>query len=93
MPKPRGWQSTPTAGDRRRLHRLDALTAKFLHVVAKLPHGAVVLPGLDTDLDDAAWKSIGGVTDAQGRVHHAARLQPSAICNACAARALRHQAS
>ena len=27
-------------------------TAKFLHVVAKLPHGAVVLPGLDTDLDE-----------------------------------------
>ncbi len=41
-------------------------TAKFLHVVAKLPHGAVVLPGLDTDLDDAAWKSIGGIKDAQG---------------------------
>lgn len=42
-------------------------TAKFLHVVARLPHGAVVLPGLDTDLDDEAWKSIGGVKDAQGR--------------------------
>jgi ATP-dependent helicase/nuclease subunit B len=42
-------------------------TAKFLHVVAKLPHGAVVLPGLDQDLDDDAWKSIGGIRDAQGR--------------------------
>ncbi len=42
-------------------------TAKFLHVVAKLPHGAVVLPGLDKDLDDDAWKSIGGARDAQGR--------------------------
>ena len=41
-------------------------TAKFLHAVAKLPHGAVVLPGLDTDLDDEAWQSIGGVADAQG---------------------------
>ena len=41
-------------------------TAKFLHVVAKLPHGAVVLPGLDTDLDEEAWQSIGGVKDAQG---------------------------
>ncbi len=28
------------------------VTAKFLHAVANLPQGAVVLPGLDTDLDD-----------------------------------------
>ena len=41
-------------------------TAKFLHAVAKLPHGAVVLPGLDTDLDEEAWQSIGGIKDAQG---------------------------
>jgi ATP-dependent helicase/nuclease subunit B len=42
-------------------------TAKFLHVIAELSQGAVVLPGLDTDLDDAAWQMIGGVRDAQGR--------------------------
>ena len=36
-------------------------TAKLLHAVASLPQGAVVLPGLDTDLDDDAWQSIGGV--------------------------------
>jgi ATP-dependent helicase/nuclease subunit B len=42
-------------------------TAKFLAVVAKLPQGAVVLPGLDTDLDDEAWQLIGGVRDAQGK--------------------------
>ena len=42
-------------------------TAKFLHVVAKLPQGAVVLPGLDTDLDDEAWQTIGGIRDAQGK--------------------------
>ena len=36
-------------------------TAKFLHAVAKLPNGAVVLPGLDTDLDDEAWELIGGI--------------------------------
>jgi ATP-dependent helicase/nuclease subunit B len=42
-------------------------TAKFLHAVARLPHGAVVLPGLDTDLDEAAWQSIGGVKNAEGR--------------------------
>src|SRR6266700_7054231 len=42
-------------------------TAKFLHAVAALPHGAVVLPGLDTDLDEEAWQSIGGVRNAQGK--------------------------
>jgi ATP-dependent helicase/nuclease subunit B len=42
-------------------------TAKFLHAVANLPQGAVVLPGLDTDLDDEAWQLIGGVRDATGR--------------------------
>ena len=42
-------------------------TAKFLHAIAHLPQGAVVLPGLDTDLDDEAWQLIGGVRDAQGK--------------------------
>ena len=41
-------------------------TAKFLQAVARLPHGAVVLPGLDTDLDEDAWRSIGGVKNAKG---------------------------
>src|SRR5260370_35861678 len=43
-------------------------TAKFLHAVARLPHGAVVLPGLDTDLDDDAWQLIGGIRDAQRKL-------------------------
>ena len=34
-------------------------TAKLLSTIARLPHGAVVLPGLDTDLDDDAWRMIG----------------------------------
>ena len=42
-------------------------TAKFLHAVSALPNGAVVLPGLDTDLDDEAWQLIGGVKGAQGK--------------------------
>jgi ATP-dependent helicase/nuclease subunit B len=42
-------------------------TAKFLAAVAGLKLGAVVLPGLDTDLDEDAWQIIGGVRDAQGR--------------------------
>jgi ATP-dependent helicase/nuclease subunit B len=41
-------------------------TAKFLHAVANLRNGAVVLPGLDTDLDETAWNTIGGVKNAQG---------------------------
>ena len=42
------------------------VTAKFLHAVAALPHGAVVLPGLDTDLDEEAWQLIGGISQADG---------------------------
>jgi ATP-dependent helicase/nuclease subunit B len=42
-------------------------TARFLHAVVRLPQGAVVLPGLDIDLDDEAWQGIGGVRDAHGR--------------------------
>lgn len=30
-------------------------TARLLKLIAYLPQGAVVLPGLDTELDDAAW--------------------------------------
>ena len=41
-------------------------TAKFLHAVARLPQGAVVLPGLDTDLDEESWQGIGGIGNAQG---------------------------
>ena len=37
-------------------------TARFLDAVARLPHGAVVLPGLDIELDDHAWRLIGGRT-------------------------------
>ncbi len=42
-------------------------TAKFLHAVGALPQGAVVLPGLDTGLDEEAWQTIGGIRDAQGK--------------------------
>ena len=36
-------------------------TAKLLATIATLPHGAVVLPGLDMDLDEAAWQRIDGI--------------------------------
>jgi ATP-dependent helicase/nuclease subunit B len=35
-------------------------TAELIATIAHLPHGAVVLPGLDTDLDEASWRSISG---------------------------------
>jgi ATP-dependent helicase/nuclease subunit B len=35
-------------------------TARLLATIAGLPRGAVVLPGLDTALDDDAWSVIGG---------------------------------
>src|SRR5687768_12538741 len=41
-------------------------TAALLHAIARLPQGAVVLPGLDTDLDDSSWKLIGGGKDSRG---------------------------
>jgi ATP-dependent helicase/nuclease subunit B len=33
-------------------------TAELLKAIANLPTGAVVLPGLDTDLDDASWEEL-----------------------------------
>ena len=35
-------------------------TAKLLATIAALPHGAVVLPGLDTYLDEPSWQMIAG---------------------------------
>ena len=33
-------------------------TARLLQVIASLPNGAVVLPGLDRSLDEASWESL-----------------------------------
>jgi ATP-dependent helicase/nuclease subunit B len=35
-------------------------TAELIATIARLPHGAVVLPGLDTYLDEPSWRLIGG---------------------------------
>jgi ATP-dependent helicase/nuclease subunit B len=42
-------------------------TAELIATIARLPHGAVVLPGLDTDLDPESWDLIAGRRDATGR--------------------------
>ncbi len=41
-------------------------TAELMAAVAKLPNGAVVLPGLDTDLDEESWRLIAGPSPAGG---------------------------
>jgi len=38
-------------------------TANLMGVIARLPKGAIVLPGLDTDLDEESWSTIGGAGD------------------------------
>ncbi len=38
-------------------------TANLIAAIARLPRGAVVLPGLDTDLDEDSWRKIGGLGD------------------------------
>jgi len=35
-------------------------TADLIAAIARLPHGAVVLPGLDTELDEDSWRLIAG---------------------------------
>ncbi|MGI9407621.1 MAG: double-strand break repair protein AddB, partial [Hyphomicrobiaceae bacterium] len=35
-------------------------TATLMQAIAELPNGAIVLPGLDHDLDDAGWASLDG---------------------------------
>ena len=42
-------------------------TAELIATIARLPHGAVVLPGLDTNLDAESWDLIAGRRDAAGR--------------------------
>ena len=39
-------------------------TAALLATIATLPHGAVVLPGLDTELDEESWATIAGNPDS-----------------------------
>ena len=51
-------------------------TARLIAAVARLPQGAVVLPGLDQDLDDAGWAAIGALAaDGPASGHPQAALQ------------------
>lgn len=42
-------------------------TAALLATIAALPHGALVLPGLDMDLDEPSWRAIAG--DGKAAAH------------------------
>ena len=53
----------------------DKVTARFAAAIAKLPQGAVVLPGLDTDLDAGAWQAVAGEAClAPGHPQHTMKL-------------------
>jgi ATP-dependent helicase/nuclease subunit B len=44
-------------------------TAELIATIARLPHGAAVLPGLDTDLDEESWRLIAGGESAPAPGH------------------------
>jgi ATP-dependent helicase/nuclease subunit B len=44
----------------------NAATARLLAAIARRKFGAVVLPGLDADLDETAWRAIGDTGDESG---------------------------
>lgn len=56
------WRSQPPAGPIIAAGSTGSIpaTGALLAVIAGLPHGAVVLPGLDTATDDAGWQAITG---------------------------------
>ncbi len=45
-------------------------TAALIAKIASLPHGAVVLPGLDTHLDEESWQLIGGNASVAAAAGH-----------------------
>ncbi|HEX4766898.1 MAG TPA: double-strand break repair protein AddB [Lichenihabitans sp.] len=60
----------------------SSATARLIAAVARLPDGAVVLPGLDRHLDPNAWDLIGGAEAAEtaaGHPQHALRQLLAAI--------------
>jgi ATP-dependent helicase/nuclease subunit B len=64
------WQSDPPADPVIAAGSTGTIpaTARLLKLVARLPQGAVVLPGLDAGLDDAAWQ---GARDEPTHPQHA----------------------
>ena len=76
-----GRRAAGRPGDRRGLHRLARRDAGLMEAVARLPQGAVVLPGFDFDLPDSVWERLGA--DEAGRGSSAAPLPGAAVRSAC----------
>ncbi|WP_131195189.1 double-strand break repair protein AddB [Lichenihabitans psoromatis] len=45
-------------------------TARLIAAISRLPHGAVVLPGLDQSLDEPSWRAIAGLNGADPAASH-----------------------
>ena len=59
-------------------------TARFIAAVARLPHGAVVLPGLDTHLDAQSWATLAGRRSARPTPRTSPKAAiPNSPCTAC----------
>lgn len=56
------WQAEPPAGPVIAAGSTGSIpaTARLLRLIARLPQGMVILPGLDQQLDDAAWQAARG---------------------------------
>jgi ATP-dependent helicase/nuclease subunit B len=50
-------------------------TARLIGAIAHAPHGVVVLPDLDTDLEDSAWEMIGADDESASVGHPQAALR------------------
>ena len=60
-----GARGIATRSDHHRgLHRANRATARLIAAIARAPQGAVVLPGLDLNLDDRTWAMIGATGNA-----------------------------
>jgi inactivated superfamily I helicase len=71
-------------------------TARLIATVAQLPHGAVVLPGLDHAMRRSHWQALAeaATTEAIARWPRPDRCrnpEPSAIWSSCSARQLRYR--
>lgn len=56
----------------------NPMTAQLLNAVSRMPSGAVILPGLDRDLDNDAWSYIGEPSGPHGEPSH---THPQSILN------------
>jgi ATP-dependent helicase/nuclease subunit B len=61
-------------------------TAKLLATIATLPHGALVLPGLDTDLDEESWMTMAGSRQTDRTDKHPAVGHPQFAMHALLSR-------